>query len=133
VPEAKYPFYRIGCYSQFSGAMAPEGKACYYVELSDRREPNMNELLPEVAKGMVEMGFISSPSDIEFARLRKIEHAYVVFDHAYFPSLAALEPFYAAEHIVNAGRYGGWNYSSMEDALIFGRDAVHRAQELLKS
>ena len=29
--------------------------------------------------------------------------------------------------IVCAGRYGAWNYSSMEDALLMGRDAAARA------
>jgi hypothetical protein len=39
VPEAKYPFYRVGCYSHFSPQMAPPGKAGLYVELADRDAP----------------------------------------------------------------------------------------------
>jgi protoporphyrinogen oxidase len=131
VPEDKYPFYRIGCYSHFSPAMAPPGKACFYVELADRRAPDMSALVPQVARGMVEMGLISKESDVEIARLRKIDWAYVVFDHHYFESLATIAPFLDANAIVSAGRYGGWNYSSMEDALIFGRDAATRAASLL--
>lgn len=133
VPEEKYPFYRIGCYSNFSAALAPKNKACFYVELAERTEPNMAELLPRVAAGMVEMGFIDSPGDIELALLRKIDWAYVVFDHHYFPALDVLGPFYKEQRIVKAGRYGGWNYSSMEDALLFGREASTSVQELLKS
>lgn len=131
VPEEKYPFYRLGCYSHFSPALAPPGKACFYVELADRREPDMATLLPEVARGMIEMGILKSPADIEFARLRKIDYAYVVFDHAYFDSLATITPFLDENAILSAGRYGGWNYSSMEDALIFGRDAAKRAEARL--
>lgn len=133
VPEEKYPFYRIGCYSNFSSALAPPGKACFYVELAERTRPDLDALLPRVAAAMVEMGFVDRPEDIEFARLRKIDWAYVVFDHHYFPALDVLRPFYQQNAIVNAGRYGGWNYSSMEDALIFGREAAKSAQELLKS
>ena len=46
VPEQRYPFYRVGCYSNFSEKMAPEGKACLYVELSSREPPPSRRLLP---------------------------------------------------------------------------------------
>lgn len=131
VPEAKYPFYRVGCYSQFSRAMAPEGKDCFYVELADRSPPDLDRLLPEVYAGLGEMGLISGPGDVAFARLRKIDYAYVIFDHAYFDALAVVKPFLEEQRILSAGRYGDWNYSSMEDALIFGRTAAERAQELI--
>lgn len=133
VPEAKYPFYRVGCYSNFSPAMAPPGKASLYVELADRSEPDVAALVPEVARGLVEMGLIDAPSAVRFARLRRIDHAYVVFDHAYFGSLETIRPFLAGASILSTGRYGGWNYSSMEDALIFGRDAANEAQRLISA
>jgi protoporphyrinogen oxidase len=127
VPEAKYPFYRIGCYSHFSAALAPEGKACFYVELADRTPPDMDVLVPSVAKAMTEMGILKSPADLAFARLRKIDFAYVVFDHNYFEATETVFIYLDAVRLISAGRYGGWNYSSMEDALIFGRDAVKKA------
>lgn len=130
VPEEKYPFYRVGCYSNFSEAMAPKGKANLYVELSDRNEPNLNELLPRVANGLLEMGLIDSPAQIKFARVRRIDHAYVIFDHDYFATLEIILSFLEKNHIVTTGRYGGWNYSSMEDALRFGRDAARRISSL---
>jgi protoporphyrinogen oxidase len=131
VPEAKYPFYRVGCYSNFSPAMAPPGKANLYVELADRSEPDLASLVPEVARGLVEMGLIDVPEAVRFARLKRIEHVYVIFDHAYFPSLETIKPFLAQANIVSTGRYGGWNYSAMEDALRFGRDGASDARKIL--
>src|SRR5580692_1791023 len=131
VPEAKYPFYRVGCYSNFSAAMAPPNKACLYVELADRAEPDMGKLLPEVADALVEMGLIDVPHAVRFARLRRLDWVYVIFDHAYFPSLDVIRPFLEEANIVSTGRYGGWNYSAMEDALHFGRDGAKRAEELI--
>jgi protoporphyrinogen oxidase len=127
VPEEKYPFYRVGCYSNFSSAMAPSGKSNLYVELADRNEPHLESLLPRVANGLLDMGLIDSPQQIRFARVRRIDHAYVIFDHAYFSSLEVVLPYLEKNRIVTTGRYGGWNYSSMEDALRFGRDAAGRA------
>lgn len=131
VPEAKYPFYRVGCYTSFSPALAPPGKGSLYVELADRAAPDLEALVPVVAAGLVEMGLIRSPSAIRFVRLRRIDHAYVIFDHAYYGSLEVLRPFLEAQRILSVGRYGGWNYSSMEDALRFGRDAAKTAVALL--
>jgi hypothetical protein len=39
--------------------------------------------LPEVARGLIEMGIIDSADEIEFARARRIDYAYVIFDHEY--------------------------------------------------
>ena len=55
------------------------------------------------------------------ARLRRLDYVYVIFDHAYFAALEVIRaPFLASANIVSTGRYGGWNYSAMEDALRFG-------------
>ncbi|MEQ9317943.1 MAG: NAD(P)-binding protein [Polyangiaceae bacterium] len=131
VPEDRYPFYRVGCYSSFSPRMAPVRSAGLYVELVDRREPDLNELLPEVAAALIEMGLIARPEAIVFARVRRIDHAYVIFDHDHYPALEAVQEFLTSHRILSAGRYGGWNYSSMGDALAFGRQAAERAAGML--
>jgi protoporphyrinogen oxidase len=132
VPEERFPFYRVGCYSHFSPDMAPEGKAGLYVELSSREAPEPKALRAQLAQGLVEMQIIQRPEQIRFAEIRRIDHAYVVYDHSYYAALEAIQPFLEDNAILSCGRYGGWNYSSMEDALIFGRDAARRARERLK-
>lgn len=131
VPEAKYPFYRVGCYSHFSPEMAPPGKASLYVELVDRRPASLDAVLPRVIDGLIDLGLIGGASDVAFARLRKIDHAYVIFDHRYFPALGVIKPFLSSIGVRAAGRYGDWNYSSMEDALAFGEEAALAALEQL--
>ena len=124
VPEDKYPFYRVGCYAHFSPEMAPRGCSNLYVELVDRAEPDLATLLPRVADDLIEMSLIARRDAIVFARVRKIEHAYVIFDHDYYPSLEIVTRFLQERGIVSAGRYGAWNYSSMGDALRFGKEAA---------
>ncbi len=131
VPEDKYPFYRVGCYSNFSSELAPPGCASLYVELADRAEPRLETLLPRVITALTEMGWISKPSDVKFARARRIDPAYVVFDHDYFSALSTIQPFLAEAGLISAGRYGAWNYSSMEDAIQFGQQAATQARELV--
>jgi len=126
VPELRFPFYRVGCYSNFSASMAPVGKASLYVELASREAPVLSELLPEVAAGLCEMGLIRAPEAIRFARVRKVEHAYVVYDAARAAALATLRPYLEARDIVSAGRYAMWEYASMEDAIAQGIAAAGR-------
>lgn len=127
VPEERYPFYRVGSYSNFSPAMAPPNKASLYVELSSREPPHLPSLLPQIQADLLAMKIIDSEHSIRFARAQTIEHAYVIFDDDYYPSLDTITAYLRSANIVSAGRYGGWNYSSMEDALLFGRDAARQA------
>jgi len=129
VPEPKYPAYRVGCYSNFSAQMAPPGKACLYVELASRQPPDMTSLLPAVTQQLIAMSIIERPGDIRFAEARCIDHAYVVYNHDYYQALQTVTPFLEEHRIISTGRYGGWNYSSMEDALLFGRHAAARASD----
>ena len=130
VPEDKYPFYRVGCYSHFSEKLTPPGKSSLYVELADRRAPNPEHALVSVVEGLRQLGLLKSERDIELWRLRTIDHAYVIYDHQYRAALDVIEPFLVEQRIVSSGRYGAWNYSSMEDALLMGRSAARDATAL---
>jgi protoporphyrinogen oxidase len=121
----------VGCYSNFSEQMAPPGKANLYVELATRVAPDVDALRSEVIAGLCEMRVIERPADVRFAELRRIDRAYVVFNHDYYAALQVIQPFLEQRQIISCGRYGGWNYSSMEDALMFGRDSAARARELV--
>jgi protoporphyrinogen oxidase len=131
VPEAKYPFYRVGCYSHFSPELAPPGTGSLYVELAERTEPDLERVLPDVIGGLREMGVLDGADHVRFARVRRIDCAYVIFDHAYYAALELIRPFLAAARILSTGRYGGWQYGSMEDALLQGRAAAREAIALL--
>jgi protoporphyrinogen oxidase len=133
VPEDKYPFYRVGCYSHFSDKLAPPGKSSLYVELADRRAPNPERALQGILPGLNELGLLKSEGDVEFWRLRTIDCAYVIYDHQYRAALDVIEPFLAEQRIISSGRYGAWNYSSMEDALLMGQRAARDAVALLGS
>lgn len=123
VPERALPFYRVGCYAHFSPDVVPAGKSSLYVELAERG-PVDDAAIDRALAGLVDMGMIASTGDVEFVRARSLSHAYVIFDHAYYGALDVIEPFLREHGITSTGRYGGWNYSSMEDALLFGRSAA---------
>ena len=83
--------------------------------------------MPRVADELVELGLIRAREAIRFARLRTISPAYVIYDAARRPALDVILPFLEREGIASVGRYGAWEYASMEDALLAGRAAAQRA------
>lgn len=120
VPEESWPFYRVGSFSNANPAMAPAGCSSLYIEMSDRDTP-LEALTDRIGEGLVAMGLIDSPARIQFMHERRIANAYVIYDFAYDDSRAAVHAWLDRAGIASIGRYGDWNYSSMEDALIDGR------------
>lgn len=62
-----------------------------YVELASREPPDLAALLPAVASHLVEMGVIRAPEAICFAWVRRLDPAYVVFDHRRAEAVATVE------------------------------------------
>jgi protoporphyrinogen oxidase len=123
VPEQRFPFYRVGIYSNAVPAMAPPQGGSFYVELVDRG-PVTEATVRASAQGLAEMGAITSPEDVAFADAREIDYAYVVFDDHYYAATSAIFAFLEKHGIYSCGRYGRWTYNSMEDALIDGRQVA---------
>jgi protoporphyrinogen oxidase len=125
VPEQEWPMYRVGSFSNAVPEMAPPGMSSLYIELSDRDTPP-EQLAPRVQEGLVAMGIIDDPRRLLFAHPRRVPHAYVIYDFHYHSSRQAVHDWLQGRGVLSIGRYGDWNYSSMEDALIDGRRAATR-------
>ncbi len=127
VPEEKYPFYRVGIYSNAVPSMAPAGHGSLYVELSERRPGlKLDEVMPEVTQALAAAGAINSVDDVLFAELKELKYAYVVFDDNYYGAVGAITRYLEEQGIYPRGRYGSWIYNSMEDSFMAGRDVAKR-------
>jgi protoporphyrinogen oxidase len=123
VPEHRYPFYRVGIFTNAMASMAPPQGASLYVELADRApitEPGVRDAL----LGLTEAGAIRGPDDVVFAEPKEIQYAYVVFDHHYYASTSTIFRFLESHDIYPRGRYGAWTYNAMEDCVIAGREVA---------
>jgi protoporphyrinogen oxidase len=120
VPEEKWPMYRVGSFSNANPNMAPDGCSSLYIELSDRDTP-LEILRPQIESALVEMGLIDNANRIRFMESRRIANAYVIYDFNYHDSYAEIHDWLRQSGVWSIGRYGDWNYSSMEDALMDGR------------
>jgi len=128
-PEPEFIFYRVGSYSAVHRDAAPAGCRSYYVEMSGgvgewlkRPEELKNRVLADLKRAQV----LAEDDVLEFMELRSIPHAYVIFDSHYEQARQTVVDFLASHHVQTHGRWGGWNYGGMEDAMIEGKVAAHK-------
>jgi len=129
-PERQFSFYRVGSPSQVNPRLAPEGCRSFAVEFAHQGAPTAAETEQRIADsiaGLARCGLID-PQRVRLARARTIPTAYVLFDLNHAAARACILDHFAAHGVQVAGRYGRWEYSSMEDALLTGRAAARAAR-----
>ena len=126
-PEPEFVFYRVGSYSAVHKDLAPEGCRSYYVEISGGFEAYRDrpeELKERVIRDLIRGRILAEEDEVLLMELCKIPHAYVVFDRDYESARAQVLEGLARHNIRSCGRWGGWNYGGMEDAMLEGIQAA---------
>jgi len=125
VPEAEYAFYRIGFPHNFSSSMAPAGHSSIYVEVSYDPKQGIDQewAKDRCAADLVRMGVLQDRHQIVSCKVLNIPYAYVIFDHARAKALSTIKAFLDQAGIFLSGRFGCWEYHSMEDSFLSGKDA----------
>lgn len=126
-PETDYIFYRVGSYSAVHASCTPAGCRSYYVEMSggiEELRKNPDALQERVLADLRKAEILAEDDEILFTHLRQIPFAYVIFDEHYVQSRDTILAYLAESNIQTAGRWGGWNYGGMEDAMIEGKQAA---------
>jgi protoporphyrinogen oxidase len=129
-PEPEYLFYRSGSYSAVHAGAAPAGCRSYYVEMSGGAQSLLGkpeQLRERVLHDLRKAHVLSDQDEILFMELREIPFAYVIFDHNYEKCRKALLDYLMGQDIFTAGRWGGWGYGGMEDAMLDGLAAAQWA------
>jgi len=122
-PEKEFPFYRIGSPSEVNPALAPQGFRSFAVEFAHRGPSDSRRLIEQALSGLSRCGLIDA-GQVALARARTIPFAYVLFDHDHAQARAVVQRHFERHGVQLAGRYGKWEYSSMEDAILSGREAA---------
>jgi protoporphyrinogen oxidase len=130
-PEERHLFYRVGFPGNFSPALVPRGMSSAYVEVArlPRETLPPGELMEKAADGLKDCGILTEEDEILFRDLINIPYAYVIFDRHRRESLPVLQEFLRQRDIFSVGRYGGWEYLSMEESILAGRGAAEEISE----
>lgn len=128
-PEPEILFYRAGSYSAVHKESAPPGCRSYYVEMSGDPEgllAHPEKLRKRVIGDLTKIGVLSDKDEVLFMELCEIPHAYVVYDQQYNESRFQVLEYLKSVGILTGGRWGGWGYGGMEDAMLDGKAAAER-------
>ncbi|MGA1865778.1 MAG: protoporphyrinogen/coproporphyrinogen oxidase [bacterium] len=122
IPDKKVPFYRVGIYSHISPNMNPKRTTAFYVEVafSDNKTlPVMSTLLDEIFFCLEKVGWAKRQM-CTVLTANWIDCAYVYFDHNRKETVEKIFNKLSHNKIHPIGRYGLWDYITMEDAIISG-------------
>jgi protoporphyrinogen oxidase len=122
-PEDRFLFYRVGSPSEVNPRLAPEGARSFAVEFSHAGPIDPAPLAAHAVASLHELGLLDR-ARVRLVRWRTIPVAYVLFDHDHAAARAQVIAHLRRHGVHVAGRYGNWEYSSMEDAILSGRDAA---------
>ncbi|KKP35640.1 MAG: hypothetical protein UR26_C0003G0113 [candidate division TM6 bacterium GW2011_GWF2_32_72] len=126
-PEIKYPFYRAGFPHNFSDSMAPKNCSSMYGEISflnkntDFQKEQLTTALDSIKKTLK-----INNHEITTENILTLKHAYVIYDEWRDNNLEKILSTLETQNIISTGRYGAWKYSSMQEAILDGRESTSK-------
>jgi UDP-galactopyranose mutase len=123
-PEPEYSFYRIGFSSNFSPNMAPKGTSSLYIEISytDYKPIDKRRAVEKVKEDLIKARILNESDKILVEKCFDIKCAYVIYDKNRTKVVNQIKDYLRENDIYTIGRYGSWEYSGMEDAIIQGKN-----------
>lgn len=132
VPDRSIPFYRVGFYSNIGNGTCTPGYSALYVEVGlpsddvDKLDL-VHDIQPRVIQSLEGLGWLDA-RDIMCVVIHVMRHAYVHHTPRRDQVLATILARLREACIVPVGRYGLWDYTSMEDSMESARAAVLEAR-----
>jgi protoporphyrinogen oxidase len=125
-PENQFIFSRVGFPMNFSPSAGPAGTSSMYIEVTHAPGQNINvaESVETSLADLRKCGILQHGDQVLTQHIIDIRYAYVVFDRHRQIHLQDLIGYLESRDIYPAGRYGQWDYYSMEDSILSGKKAA---------
>lgn len=126
--ENTFVFHRVGFPSNLSPHMAPFGTSSLSIEVSySKYRPLPREKLDSMlVRDLTRARLINSKRVILVKKVFNLPYAYVIYDEDYNSNRRRILSFLERERIFSVGRYGSWEYSTMEDAILAGKNVAEQ-------
>jgi len=131
-PEHTFIFHRVGFPSNLSPHMAPSGASSLSIEISySKYKPLPKEKLDSIiVEDLVKARLINSKKAVLVKKAFNLPYAYVIYDQSYNSNRQKILSFLERKGIFSVGRYGSWEYSTMEDAILAGKNVTEQILHL---
>jgi len=127
-PEENMIFYRVGFPTSFSTDVAPGNRTSIYAEISysGARGIDKKEATSKAIKDLKKCGVIPDESSVEICLPMDIKYGYALYDSNRKNAVGVIKDYLEKFGIYTIGRYGSWEYMSMEDVILEGRDTAEQ-------
>lgn len=129
-PHQETSFFRVGFFHNFSDNLVPSGKSSLYAEVSYSQDKPIDrkKITRQIINDLKGVGIISKKNRILAMDTNDIKYGYPIYDQHYSRATTAIREFLLFNNIIACGRYGSWQYFSMEDALLDGRRVAEQIE-----
>lgn len=118
-------FYRASFPSNYSPNTSPDGASSVMAEITCFKDDEVwkrsDEELAESVKASLHRNGVIDKEDVLFSRVRRTEHAYVVYDLEYQRNVSKLREFMSGQGIALCGRFGRFEYLNMDGVVDSAR------------
>jgi len=130
-PEPEFSFYRVGFPSNLAAGMAPRGCASVWAERSLLPDEPFDpeEVTARAVEDLKVAGILRPRDRVVYSHVGVLDPAYVLYDRHRARHLPRVLDTLRQHGIDSTGRFGAWEYSSMEGAMRAGAEAAARARE----
>jgi protoporphyrinogen oxidase len=130
LPEADLTVHRVSEFRNFCAGASPAGRTALCCEITCRPGDERWTLEPQAAAALAQADLVRvgllAPGEGRLLDLRRLAHAYPVYDLEYRERVQALRrATRPVANLVTTGRQGLFRYNNMDHSIAMGRKAAH--------
>ena len=128
-PENRFPFYRLGFWNNISKSCVKPGHTGIYGETSCLQGTKTQKQIDKLSERSFNesLNFLGlTKNNVVVQKNLHMEYAYVIYDYWREKNLNKILDTLIQSSIYSVGRFGGWNYSSMQEAFLDGQNTAER-------
>ena len=122
-PHQETVIFRAGFFHNFSNDITPAGKSSLYAEVaySKNKPLNRQAIVNKILVGLHKVGVLNKKNRVLVQDINDIKYGYPIYDQYYSQATKEIRQFLSSHNVITCGRYGSWQYMSMEDAMLDGK------------
>lgn len=123
IPQEDILPYRVSFPTNWSEKMAPQNTSSISAEYSyiDKRKFTDEEIIERTINDLIKIGILKEDDEIIFKEVLELDKGFIIFDSNRNENLRLIQEYLYKNNIYSIGRFGAWEYSSMEDAILQGK------------
>jgi len=126
VPEETIPFHRVVIQSNLSPHIVPnESYYSLIIERTYKPHESIKVNIDEYLLYLHKMKLLDYNSRVEIIKINRIKYAYPIYNLERAHTVKELLSFLKKHNVFSIGRFGSWEYLSMEDCFIQSKKLVH--------